>query len=71
MNEAKKSALMGRCGERSCPRCGAAFVCGMDAGKPRCWCADLPPLPVDPDIPGCLCPDCLAERARSVVPDGS
>ena len=57
-----------------CPRCGAAFACGIAAGD--CWCAALPPLPRLPAWPGaegqawpaadgqeapagCLCPDCL------------
>jgi hypothetical protein len=71
MSEANKSALMERCGGKTCPRCGAVFVCGMEAGTSPCWCAALPPQPVDPDIPGCLCPDCLAARARSVGPDGA
>ncbi|NLD68446.1 MAG: cysteine-rich CWC family protein [Limnobacter sp.] len=26
----------------SCPRCGAAFSCGVDA--PDCWCTRLPPI---------------------------
>lgn len=52
--------LLDRCAR--CARCGAPFRCGVDTG--RCWCADLPPLPVLPawrvaDAPGCLCPDCL------------
>ena len=25
-----------------CPRCGAAFTCGMRAGEAECWCAALP-----------------------------
>ncbi|MDO8958740.1 MAG: cysteine-rich CWC family protein [Rhodocyclaceae bacterium] len=56
----QKSALAGRRkGERNCPRCGATFTCGMEAGQEKCWCADLPPLPIDPVVPGCFCPDCL------------
>ena len=67
MRETENSALAGRRGEKACPRCGAVFVCGMDAGKPRCWCADLPPLPVDATVAGCLCPACLAQRARELA----
>lgn len=70
MVEAEKSVLAGRCGERNCPRCGKRFVCGAEAGAARCWCAELPPLPVDPSIAGCLCPACLAERSRAVAAAG-
>ncbi|MHB1359464.1 MAG: cysteine-rich CWC family protein [Rhodocyclaceae bacterium] len=46
--------------DRVCPQCGARFVCGMEAGLEKCWCADLPPLPiVDARAGGCFCPDCL------------
>ena len=43
-----------------CPRCGAAFVCGMANGGTQCWCASLPPL--GPLVAGadCYCPACLA-----------
>lgn len=66
MNE--KSALAGRhAGERTCPRCGARFVCGMEAGEKRCWCAELPAIvPSDPARAGCLCPACL--RAIALPP---
>jgi hypothetical protein len=62
MNE-EKSALTGRrAGERSCPRCGAVFVCGNEAGAASCWCAELPPvLPVPGAGGGCYCPACLRE----------
>jgi hypothetical protein len=47
--------------ESRCARCGAAFVCGMTAGRDRCWCADLPPLePVRGR--GCLCRRCLVKE---------
>jgi hypothetical protein len=53
-NDAKKP------GETLCPGCGRNFVCGMQAGQTRCWCADLPALPVPrPQVPGCYCADCL------------
>lgn len=43
-----------------CPRCGAGFTCGMQAGLPACWCAAMPPLTAIPDAAiGCYCPDCL------------
>ena len=55
-------------GQRNCPRCGAVFVCGSEAGSDHCWCADLPNIvPLDGIAfpgeervyDGCLCPDCL------------
>lgn len=48
-------------GQRTCPRCGALFVCGLAAGEARCWCFDLPNvIPLSSlDVEGCLCPDCL------------
>lgn len=67
MDETEKSALVVRRGERTCPRCGGVFVCGMAAGEPGCWCAALPPLPIDPSIAGCLCPACLKERGRELA----
>ncbi len=47
-------------GKSVCPRCGAAFECGREAGKNRCWCAQLPRvLPVPDDTARCYCPACL------------
>lgn len=50
-----------------CPRCAAAFTCGMQAGESACWCAAFPSafaIPaagaVDPAA-ACYCPRCLAE----------
>lgn len=48
---------------QTCPGCGRAFTCGMLAGMPRCWCAELPVLEAPPEAgKGCYCPDCLRER---------
>jgi uncharacterized protein (TIGR00290 family) len=47
----------------ACARCGATFECGMKAGVERCWCADLPKVPIDPALAGCLCPRCLRALA--------
>ncbi|MEK7736847.1 MAG: cysteine-rich CWC family protein [Pseudomonadota bacterium] len=45
----------------TCPRCGAAFTCGIAAGEDPCWCLDLPPLAaIQPDS-GCYCPACLRQ----------
>lgn len=59
-----ESAQGERPGGKTCPQCGAAFVCGMDAGAAKCWCADLPPLPINPALSDCLCPACLQKRAN-------
>jgi predicted RNA-binding Zn-ribbon protein involved in translation (DUF1610 family) len=59
----QESVLAGRRnGERICPKCGAAFVCGSAAGAASCWCAELPPALALPDAAsGCYCPACLRE----------
>lgn len=49
----------------ACARCGATFECGMTAGAARCWCADVPRVPIDPTLAGCLCPRCLRELAEA------
>ncbi|WP_345792795.1 cysteine-rich CWC family protein [Thauera sp. JM12B12] len=64
----------------TCPRCGAAFTCGMQAGEPACWCAAYPAafavpeagaLPADA---GCYCPRCLSalieERRARLAQEG-
>jgi len=45
-----------------CVRCGAAFHCGID-DPGGCWCARLPPLPLQAyaSAAGCLCERCLRE----------
>ncbi len=47
---------------KKCSVCGASFSCGDQAGKGKCWCDELPPLPVSLLASGgdCLCPQCLA-----------
>ncbi|MCK0510772.1 cysteine-rich CWC family protein [Aromatoleum buckelii] len=58
----------------NCPRCGAAFTCGMEAGLPACWCAALPPVEGIPEVVGigCYCPNCLKMllRAAGAQPAG-
>lgn len=50
----------GKKGQRRCPLCGCVFVCGMEAGQTKCWCAELPPFRIPDAAPaGCYCPDCL------------
>ncbi|MGQ2978891.1 MAG: cysteine-rich CWC family protein [Polaromonas sp.] len=54
----------------SCPRCGAAFRCGMVGGDTECWCVQLPhilPVPSgalsSTGVPqaSCFCPACLQQ----------
>lgn len=49
----------------TCPRCGAAFTCGMNAGQEPCWCAALPVLAVTQPEAGCFCPDCLKQLVEA------
>jgi hypothetical protein len=49
-------------GESRCPSCGTTFECGYAAGQSRCWCFELPTVPVNDQCQGCLCPRCLAQR---------
>ncbi|RZJ08166.1 MAG: hypothetical protein EOO54_22970 [Haliea sp.] len=54
----------------ACPRCGAAFRCGMTGGDSACWCVTLPhllPVPSGPAMANdaaaasCFCPACLQQ----------
>lgn len=45
----------------TCPRCGAAFTCGMNAGQEPCWCTILPLLSTPLPDAGCYCPACLKQ----------
>ena len=51
-----------------CAQCQAPFTCAMnDQTGTRCWCADMPPLPVRLSPAAmrelsCLCPDCLRRK---------
>lgn len=56
-------------GMKTCQMCGRIFECGSAAGKPSCWCAELPmimPVPID-GVTDCLCPDCLADAVRAKI----
>ena len=51
-----------------CARCGTPFTCGMQAGLPECWCAQLPRLMRIPDAPtGCYCAACLGRLLEAAV----
>lgn len=52
--------------QSACSRCGAAFVCGMNAQQlnaqhAKCWCSALPHLEQIDPAATCLCPACLAQ----------
>ncbi len=55
-------------GRVTCPQCGNAFVCEVQAGSERCWCFDLPPVnSVVSDVAkdaSCLCRNCLQQRVQ-------
>ncbi len=45
-----------------CSQCGVSFVCGPSAAKEKCWCYELPHVPLlASDNRDCRCPECLAE----------
>ena len=52
---------------KTCPSCGAPFLCGPRPETGRCWCDELPALP-PVSAPGsdCLCPGCLTQRAATI-----
>ncbi|PKO83448.1 MAG: hypothetical protein CVU17_08200 [Betaproteobacteria bacterium HGW-Betaproteobacteria-11] len=53
----------------ACPRCGAAFHCGVVDSTTPCWCTALPPVaPPEPQRAGCFCPDCLRQLPGSASP---
>jgi hypothetical protein len=47
---------------KSCSICHASFTCGPENRREKCWCDELPHVPlVASEDQGCLCPDCLKE----------
>jgi Family of unknown function (DUF5522)/Cysteine-rich CWC len=52
-------------GQKSCVKCGERFTCGAEGGEERCWCFDLPHLPLAARAGrDCLCPRCLNEAVK-------
>jgi len=54
-------------GQRTCPRCGEAFTCGV--AEAHCWCFDLPNVMLMDEAKmneGCLCPACLRAAIEAV-----
>jgi len=38
---------------KTCPGCGAAFLCGRAPDQERCWCAEKPRVMPVPEQAGC------------------
>ncbi len=55
-------------GERTCPRCGTVFTCGLAAHEESCWCFDLPRVitRARSSREGCLCPNCLKQQIEEI-----
>jgi hypothetical protein len=53
-------------GPQTCPRCGSAFVCGLQEKDATCWCFKFPHIITAEKASrkGCYCPNCLREIAR-------
>ena len=49
-----------------CPQCGKEFECGGKAGKATCWCSYFPHIPFEKENNGCLCPECLGKKIRTM-----
>lgn len=55
-------------GPQTCPRCGAAFTCGLQAKEATCWCFEFPRVitAANASRKGCYCPNCLREIIESI-----
>jgi hypothetical protein len=48
--------------QKSCPRCGQTFGCGVNSLEKDCWCASLPGALARPESNvDCFCPKCLSK----------
>ena len=56
-------------GEKACPDCGEAVVCGAARGETSCWCAGLPALLPRPGETGdaCYCRRCLEKKLSALT----
>ncbi len=48
--------------DKSCPDCGAKFLCGIGSESGQCWCMELAPLERVETTKDCLCPRCLEAK---------
>ncbi|MBL8162196.1 MAG: cysteine-rich CWC family protein [Anaerolineae bacterium] len=55
-------------GPHTCPRCGSAFTCGLQAKEATCWCSAYPHVITagKASRKGCYCPNCLGEIVKSI-----
>ncbi len=53
--------------QKFCSKCAASFTCGPERGQKKCWCDELPHVPlVASEDQGCLCPKCLREAISNL-----
>ena len=58
--------------QKSCSNCGDSLTCGADGSGKRCWCADLPHLPLGSiTARDCFCPLCLTDAIQTALEPGS
>ncbi len=51
----------------ACPNCGKILTCQADQPG-TCWCASYPPiLPIDENVKGCFCADCLQGKVKDAI----
>ena len=54
------ASTLGHTKQKNCSNCGAAFKCGAESVRTKCWCDSLPKLfPVVGR--NCLCPACFGD----------
>jgi len=54
--------------EKICASCKAVFTCGPTQTDERCWCENLPLVPlVAGECKDCFCPECLAQAIAEVT----
>ncbi len=62
MSEDKEATVL----SSRCAACDATFVCGAQAGLPRCWCMEQAKGVWVPEAGlNCFCPACLQERINA------
>lgn len=65
------ASLMSSAKQKNCSGCGDDFTCGAEGGNGRCWCEDLPHLPLTAIAASdCLCPQCLSDAIQAALQVG-
>src|SRR6266851_1089218 len=55
-------SLMSSAKQKNCSSCGEDFTCGAEGGYGRCWCEDLPHLPLTAiAVRDCVWPQCVSD----------